>query len=149
MKKLAYIFLICFPSLALGENIKLSCNLNLTVDYSFSTSEKKNITDIVEVSIYPNAKFIIPEVLASVRAKPAENNADYSATDLSDPNKWSISVKSKGTTDKVSSVETAIVIDRNTGVIIYDSSTNFKNGTWIREYGNGNCQKIDTSKKKF
>ena len=148
MKKLA-LFLIFFPTWVLGENIKLSCNLNLTDKYSTGHSEKTNITDIIEVSIYRNGKFIIPEVLGSVRAKAGENNTDYSAVDLSDANKWSISAKYSGRSDKISSGETSFVIDRNTGFILYDQLTNFADGAWMRTYGNGNCQKIDTSKKKF
>ena len=45
MKKLAYIFLICFPSLALGENVKLSCNLNLTDNYSTGNSTPFHLRD--------------------------------------------------------------------------------------------------------
>jgi hypothetical protein len=149
MKKFAYIFLIFFPSWALGEDIKLSCNLNLTEMYSTGHSEKKNITDIVEVSIYPDSKFIISEVLGTVVFIPEKFSTDYSASDLSNPNKWSISEKRNGTTGKISTTETSFAIDRNTGFITYNNSTKFKNGDWLREYGNGNCQKVDTSKKKF
>ena len=124
-------------------------NLNLTEMYSTGHSEKKNITDIVEVSIYPDSKFIISEVLGTVVFIPEKFSTDYSASDLSNPNKWSISEKRNGTTGKISTTETSVAIDRNTGFITYNNSTNFKNGDWIREYGNGNCQKVDTSKKKF
>ncbi len=149
MKNLAYIFLIFFSTWAFGEDIKLSCNLNLTEDFSTGNSYKKSITDIIEISIMPNAKFIIPQVLASVSAVPATYSTDYSAADLSDSNKWSINQRRLYSTGKISSDEISFAIDRNTGFITYNNLTNLKNGAWLREYGNGNCQKVDTTKKKF
>jgi hypothetical protein len=148
MKKLAYIFLFSFSLWAHGEEIKLSCNLDITDDYSSGNSEKKSITDVIEVTITPNAKFIIPQVLASASAVPATYSKDNSAADQSDSNKWSI-IQKRQYTGNISSTEASIVIDRNVGFITYDYLTKFKNGTWIRTYGNGNCQKIDTTKKKF
>lgn len=149
MKNLAFVFLFFFSTWVFGEDIKLSCNLKITEYHSTGQSEKKSITDVIEVSIMPNAKFIIPQVLNSVGADIENNTTDNFATDFSDSNKWSIRQRILKNTGSISSTETSFVIDRNTGFITYNCVTKFKDGIWVREYGNGNCQKIDTTKKRF
>lgn len=149
MKKLIFIFVLFISTRILGEEIKLSCNLNLVRNFSSGYSEKENITDIIEVSIHPRGKFILPKVLSSVHVLEPEVDPNYSAIDQSDLNKWEISITNRRGTKEISSVQTRFFIDRNSGLITYDSTTNFFNGDWLMTTGNGNCSKVDLTKKKF
>ena len=67
-------------------------------------------------------------------------------TDKSDSTKWDISI----TTNLPNrTIMKSIRIDRNLGKIWYTFDVGYKTGLFVMEKGEGNCKKVDVTKKKF
>jgi hypothetical protein len=149
MKKSVFVFLLFFSNFAWSEVIKLSCNINLTYQSSNGESEKRNINEILEVLILKKHKSIIPmaQSIASVSTIKDENT--IFVDDFSDDNKIDLTTHRNVINSTINDVKTIIRIDRNTGQIFYSSENNFKAGRQLTISGNGNCEKVNVSKKKF
>jgi hypothetical protein len=147
MKKHLLILILLFTSNILyAVEIKLSCDIEVEVTYWTGNTEKKQVTNIVTIADQgARGKFIISSGshIRSVTTKESENR---SVTDLSDSNSWEITNEVTSQNDVVT---TFLKIDRNTGKFFYDSFQKSKDGKDIRFEGRGNCEKVDTAKKKF
>lgn len=122
--------------------LKLTCNMDIKKTYSSGREEIIRIKPILEVFQLGSHVSIIPDTneLASVSMRTGNGRI---VENYSDANKWSIfnKIERNGTTS-----ETSITIDRNTGRIVY--SHDYKDGA-ITVYGEGVCEKVDLSKRKF
>jgi hypothetical protein len=149
MKKITFLFLLFFSNFSWSEEIKLSCNINLTHQHSNGESEKSNINEILEISIFKKNKIILPmtDTIASVSTRRDDNT--ISIDDFSDDNKIDLTTHRKIMHSTITDVKTSIRIDRNTGKIFYSRESNFKDGTQLAVSGNGSCEKVNVSKKKF
>ena len=147
MKKLLIsIFFILISSNSHAVETKLSCDIKVTITYWTGNTEKKQIINIVTISDQGEGRKFITwsgQYIRSVTTKESENR---SVTDLSDSNNWNITNE---VTSKDEIVTTFINIDRNTGNLFYQSFQKSQNGKDIAFEGTGNCEKIDTAKKKF
>lgn len=149
MKKNVFVFLLFFSNFAWSEEIKLSCNINLIIQHSNGISEQKNINDILEISAYKKFISIIPmgDVIGSINT--SKNDNTISVDDFSDANKFDITNYRKVNNSSIAENKTTIRIDRNTGNIFYFMESNFKDGSKLTTTGNGSCEKINLTKKKF
>ncbi len=131
---------ICFAS---TEKVKLSCKLEILVIYSDGYREKLNKTALFEVSFSENYLYIasLTDDFASVTTN--KRTITKYISNRSDDNRWDLSNHDILHNDDSF---TRIMIDRNTGQILY--TRNWKNST-IETQGHGFCSKVDTSKKKF
>lgn len=149
MKIITFLFLLLFSNFSWSEEIKLSCNINLVYKHSNGISEQKNINEILEISISKKFIGIIPmgDVINSITT--SKNDNTISVDDYSDANKFDITKHNKVINSLINETKTTIRIDRNTGNIFYFTESNFKDGSILTTTGNGSCEKINLSKKKF
>lgn len=149
MKKNVFVFLLFFSNFAWSEEIKLSCNINLTIQHSSGAMEQKNINEILEISILKNFTSIIPmgDDIGSITT--FKDNNTTSVDDYSNDSKFDITKRYKVNNSSINDGQTTIRIDRNTGNIYYFKESNFKDGSQITSTGNGRCEKINLTKKKF
>jgi hypothetical protein len=148
MKKLSLLFFLFLISINCeAEEIKLSCNISKTVSYSSGKVENEKLYEIFEIYEYLDKIFIrsssdsgnFPSVSShSKTADKVYNNSNQ--------RKWDI--RNDFTDENGNSHTTSIVIDRNSGKIFTKAEMTTKSG-FIRGIGDGTCEKIDTTKKKF
>jgi len=143
-------FALMMPIICSSQDIeiKLSCQLTLVNSYITGLKERSTVEEILEVTQYKKPEYlaIIPAsdsgTLASVTTGKTANI--ISIQNYSDDNKWSLSNTTKSRQGYVAI--TSITIDRNSGKIFY--FRDFRDGQLVIE-GQGNCKKIDTTKKLF
>ncbi len=138
-KIMIIVLLVVFKTAHANEEITLNCNVTVLVNGNPNEKITRNI--IVEVSQIGSDLFIISddEFIGSVSTKRSNNTLKIS--NLSDANKWSISVANnhpKGL------FENMITINRNTGKF---SQYGVLNGFTMSS--NGVCQKVNTNKRLF
>lgn len=124
-------------------DIKLNCRLTITVNQSSGATEKNTKNVIVEVVQTSRYLSILPndfDVGAVATRKLADTDIVHN---LSDSNKWDLT-NIRNREGKVT--EVTIQIDRNTGIM--KTYLNFNQGRIVTE-SSGNCEKVDTTKKKF
>ena len=147
-RKIIIFSVFLYPIFCFGQNveIKLNCQLSLTKRYISGTVERELVKEIYEVYQSNNFLSMIASSdsgkLGSVSTTNHTNT--ISIENESNQNKWHLKKTWKGQSGAVSVV--SINIDRNTGNIFYFD--NFDFGKIVSE-GQGQCQKIDTSKKLF
>jgi hypothetical protein len=128
--------------------IKLSCQLTLVNSYITGQKERSTVEEILEVTQYKRLEFlsIIPigdgGTLGSISTRNTDNI--ISVENLSDDNKWSLSNTAKSSQGYI--VKTSLTIDRNSGKIFY--FRDFRDGQLVIQ-GQGNCKKVDATKKLF
>ena len=128
--------------------VKLGCQLTLVNSYITGLKERSTVEEILEVTQYKKPEYlaIIPASesgsLASVSTGKTANT--ISIQNYTDDNKWSLTNTVKSSQGFVAT--TSITIDRNSGKIFY--FRDFRDGQLIIE-GQGNCKKIDTTKRLF
>lgn len=137
------IFLISVSSVVSAQDeLKLMCNLQVKKMYRSGNQEFFNVKSIVQVNDYGNQLSIIPdgEELSSVATYSLANRT---FDNFSNRNKWDLTntVVREGRKSI-----TNITIDRNTGRIVY--SRDWNDGV-ILSNGEGSCEKIDISVRKF
>ena len=149
LQQLKAIILIAF-TFAIGNalaqvDIKLSCTLTMTSSYSTGHKEQEIQTEIFDVSQSKGFLAILSTSADFASLSTQKRGIVIDAVDLSDDNRWHLTntIKNK-INGKLSTHQ--IIIDRNSGQIFYKSD--FEEGRLMKQ-GNGNCSKIDTSKKKF
>ncbi len=150
MKKHLLILILLFTSniLYAGE-IKLSCDVNLTISYASGNEENKKIHEMYIINEFSYFTSILPASnsgnLPSVVTKVKVGTVD-SVINNSDENRWDIinTVTRNGNFHKVS-----VVIDRNSGSIYTSHDMKSKDNVITSFIGTGNCEKVDTVKKKF
>jgi hypothetical protein len=148
MKKLIFFVLILFSSIVCSEELKLSCNIKLTTNYDDGTTENGQYSEVFAIKDLGKHKFIIPTSNTFGSVSTLEGSKTLSIKDFSDSSKWDISVENNGLKEGVT-YTTTIRIDRNVGKIWY-SHTFFRDGkVRIEDLGNGDCEKINVTKKKF
>jgi hypothetical protein len=143
-------FALMMPLICIGQDIeiKLSCQLTLVNSYISGLKERSTVEEILEVTQYKRPEYlaIIPVSdsgsLASVTTGKTSNI--ISVQNYSDDNKWSLTNTVKSSQGFAAT--TSITIDRNSGKIFY--FRDFRNGQLVIE-GQGNCKKVDTTKKLF
>jgi len=149
MKKILLILVLLFTSnLLYAVEIKLSCDVNITLSYPSGSGENRKIHEIYQIRETSSGTSIIPNsntgLLPFVATFGAEN---INVIDNSDQNKWDI-----WNTRNINgnSYILSVIIDRNSGQIFTSTLILSKNnkGSTLFE-GIGSCQKVDTSKKKF
>ena len=146
-KKIIIFFGFIFSIFCFGQNvdIKLSCQLSLTSRHINGTVERELVKEIYQVFQNNTILLIFANSdsgkLGSVGT--SKNPNTISIENESNQNKWHVK-----TTNKHNSgvFVTSINIDRNSGDIFYYQNHDF--GKLITD-GQGQCQKIDTSKKLF
>ena len=149
MIRIFLISLTMISSVVMSEEVKLklSCNITITTEYPSGRVEKNRVKELFEIDDYGTDKFIIPlsDQFSSISTIKRDNVLFIS--DISDSNKWDIKKTIKGS--KVgSTITTSYIIDRNSGMIWYSSEIDNTKGI-LKEIGLGECEKINTEKKKF
>jgi len=150
MKKTLSFFALMLPLICNSQDIEVKLNCQLILVNSYITGHKERITveEIFEVTQYKKSEYlaIIPVsdsgLLASVISGKTPNT--ISVQNYSDDNKWSLTNTVKSGQGSVS--KTSITIDRNSGKIFY--FRDFRDGQLVSD-GQGNCKKVDTTKKLF
>ena len=134
---------------AFAEDIKLKCSMQISYSSTFEASEKSQ-EDVV-FSIDKNMIHVEnsgSRIRSLYRFSSPPKLISY---DFSDSSKWSVSNQDNSV--PVISASTKITIDRNTGSISYQATTEIiKSGintgsTEVR--GRGTCEKVDVTKRKF
>ena len=153
MKKLLLIIYLLSIT-AHAEEIKLQCNVTSKYTESSGKSKRESGTAIIDIDTSSPLYFevsssiaVFNDVSILVRNKD-DNEWKISIVNNSNSSKWDIShdvnVKVKNTYARE-----RIIIDRNTGNVIYrksfTSSSNQTNTTEVT----GTCSKVDTTKRKF
>jgi hypothetical protein len=144
MKKHLLILILLFTSniLYAGE-IKLSCDINLTISYPSGREENKKVREIYEIdestyiSIFPVSNLEVLPHAISHKNNPINN---------SNQNKWDI--QNKFTRGEFSYI-TSVIIDRNSGQIFTSIEATKKGFEALTTKGIGGCEKVDITKKKF
>ena len=146
MKKHLLILILLFTSNILyAGQIKLSCDINLTISYSSGNEENKKIREIYEIDESSNGITIIPVSNTGLSPSVSTYRTGDSVNN-SDENKWDI--KNKSTIQGNSHI-TSVTIDRNSGQIFTSHEMIKKDNKTTTFIGIGSCEKVDTSKKKF
>jgi hypothetical protein len=142
MKKFIFLLLIFFSPIIYAEEIKLSCVINLQTTYDNGSSETHRYNEIFTVTDKGKFKSIVP-TSSNFQSVTVFDNRVLDGSKLS---RWDI-VEGKKTGHGNSL--TTITIDRNTGKIWYKNIVTFlQRDSWVQK-GEGDCEKIDVSKKKF
>jgi hypothetical protein len=146
MKKLLLIVVLLFTSnILFAGQIKLSCDINLTITYSSGNEENKKIREVYEIDESPIGTTIIP--ISNTGFSPSVSTYRTSnSVNNSDENKWDI--KNNHTIQGNSHI-TSVTIDRNSGQIFTSHEMIKKDNKVTTFIGIGSCEKVDTSKKKF
>ena len=124
---------------------KLSCQITDKKEYS--NVEKPVISNYVDVVSIEDDGFTkyITMTKTNISIFTLKTNDDV-ITDKSDSTKWDISI----TTNLPNrTIMKSIRIDRNLGKIWYTFDVGYKTGLFVMEKGEGNCKKVDVTKKKF
>lgn len=124
-------------------DIKLNCRLTITVNYSSGATEKNTKNVIVEVYQTSSHLSILPNDTDVGAVATRKISSTDTVTNLSDSNKWDLT---NVRTREGRVTEITIQIDRNTGLM--KSYLNSNQGRIVIE-SSGNCEKVDTTKKKF
>jgi hypothetical protein len=147
LKRKIIIFFL-YPIFCFGQNvdIKLSCQVSLTYRHSNGIVERDLVKEIYQVYQSNTILLIFASSdsgkLGSVGTSKSPDT--ISIENESNQNKWHLKTTSK---DKSGIVfVTSINIDRNSGNIFYYQNYDFAK---LVTEGQGQCQKIDTSKKLF
>ncbi len=142
--KIFYTAIFLMPTFVLADvDIKLNCKLLINQSFNSGATERNTRNVVVEVLQIANYLSIITNDndLGSVGTK--KTPTVESIENFSDSNKWDLTTI---TSREGRITRTSIQIDRNTGLMTYYQD--FNKGRIIVN-ANGNCEKIDTSKKKF
>lgn len=151
MKKIIYILFLIYPLSVLSEEIKLSCNMKRKVMNSHLADQDYTETIIFEVFDFGKNKSIIPNSDQYASVGTSKYEGVQNTTDNSDKNKWDITQVYSSPKSSGSSI-TTIRIDRNSGSIYYTSNFSAKienNSLLILTTATGECEKVNTIKKKF
>jgi hypothetical protein len=149
LSKKTIIFLsFLYPFFCFSQNvdIKLSCQISLTTRYISGTVERDLVKEIF--TVYQSNNFL--SIIASSDSglfgsvTTSHHSGTISIENESNSNKWHLKVKFIGQSGKMN--DYSINIDRNSGSIFYNSDFDF--GKLVKQ-GQGQCQKIDSSKKLF
>jgi hypothetical protein len=125
-----------------STNIQLTCKLDIEKNYRNSTNQNFKKDILIDISEINNQIFIIPKSeLGSITTNP--KSISDSANNLSNDKVWNITNTSKS--DGVV-FERTIQIDKNTGVIFYNS--NFDEGKIITA-AKGFCQNTNRNSRKI
>jgi len=140
MKKLIFILLITSSTIVHSEEIKLSCRINLVTSFENGSTESHQYNEIFTVR--DDGKFI--------SIQPTSSNFESVTTEhgygINNSSQWNIT---SGKRNSFRSTLTTIQIDRNTGKIWYKNNTVIiKKDSWSSK-GEGDCEKVDVTKKKF
>jgi len=143
-------FALMMPFFCIGQNIeiKLSCQMIFDRTYMSGAKERSTVEEVLEVTQYKQLEFlsIIPigdsGTLASISTRNTDNV--ISVQNFSDDNKWSLSNATKSSQGYVA--KTSLTIDRNSGKIFY--YRDWRDGQLIIQ-GQGNCKKVDSTKRLF
>ena len=130
-----------------AEEVKLKCLMRISYSSTFDASEK--LQENVMLSIDKNMIHVENSGSRLIGLFRFSSPPKLIASDFSDSNKWS--VINQDNSVPVASVSSKITIDRNTGNISYQATTQiFKSGKNIGSSevrGQGTCEKVDTNKK--
>jgi hypothetical protein len=150
MKKLIFILSFFLLNSAIAQNTKLLCDITLREDDNGKITSQK-IKTRVEVSVFKDGNiFIIPDnSLYPVTTEKSELTLEI--INYSTLSTWKIQ---NTNIEKITGAHyaTTITIDRNAGTISYYHLFMLKDNkslTISTTTGFGNCEKIDTNKKKF
>jgi hypothetical protein len=144
-KNLFFIFLFLVSNLAFSEEVKLSCNMKVIKLYSTGSQEKLDMNETFEIVDLGNVRSITPLSANFNGVTTSSFEGKVSHDDYSSPNKWHL--KEVATADDAY-IETTIRIDRHSGKISYTGTFKNSKGS-ITTNADGDCKKIDTTKKKF
>lgn len=144
MKKILFLVLVAFSTLINAQEVNLICDLTFQSDAS-GRNETQKFRTRVEVLQTKDYLSIIPDsdLLGSVSTSKRENS---NFTNYSTGTKWDLQRRSHS---KDGILNVHIIIDRNAGTMSYNSSFLHTNTLITNSRAFGECQKIDTSKKKF
>jgi len=124
--------------------LKLNCRLQIYTDSDSGASERKTRNVVMEVYQSVESISILPNDDALNPVTTNKNPFNISTNNYSNANKWEIT--NIDSLEGKKNIRVSIQIDRNTGAMNYYSDYN--KGQFITR-ANGNCEKIDTTKKKF
>ncbi len=144
MKKLLFsIFLILTSSNSQAVETKLSCDIKLITTFvNLGHKEEERFTEIITITEV--GKKVFMETSSGKLAGVMVSN-DTSHKNLSDKNKWYI-INNNKIEDR--NIEVTYKIDRVVGVFHYYYRSEGNVDLTTAE-GNGSCQKIDATKRKF
>ncbi len=144
MKKILLIVVLLFTSSILyaGE-IKLSCDINLTITYPSGRQENKKVREIYEID---ESTYITIFPVSNLEVLPHAHSHKNNPINNSNQNKWDI--QNKFARGEFSFI-TSVIIDRNSGQIFTLIEAIKKDSEALTTKGIGSCEKVDTTTKKF
>ena len=126
-----------------NTDIKLNCILTISMNHSSGTTERNTKNVIVEILQTSSHLSILPNDSDVAAVSTRKLSSTDTVNNLSDSNRWDLT---NIRTREGRVTEVTIQIDRNTGLM--KAYQNFNQGRIIVD-ASGNCEKVDTSKKKF
>lgn len=145
VKYIYFGFLLLVSNLVFSEEIKLSCYMKVVKIYSTGSQEKLDMNEIFEIIDLGNVRSITPLSANFNGVTTRSFEGKVSHDDYSSPNKWHLKEEAS---DNGAYIETTIRIDRHSGKISYIGTFKNSKGS-ITTNADGDCKKIDTTKKKF
>ena len=152
MSTIKFITLCAFylPFICNGQIVetKLNCQLNTKTTIQKGGdiySEKETINVIFEIQQLNSNFGIFTDNSIIPNLSTIKKDNIVSVTNNSDSNKWSLNNIVK---TKVLLSDTTIIIDRNTGILLYVQKIN-QNNSQVDTEGQGTCKKVDTTKRLF
>ena len=151
MKKLIFLIVLCFISNYLpAKEIILSCNINLTSYFSTGGEEKEYYQEHIKISEIQTKRGIerviegMSNKLLGVGSVKMENRV---INDFSSDTEWFITNNWKPPKQEHTA---SYRINRYSGRMTYSSFSSFNSGnSFLNKSGDGTCEIIDTTKKKF
>ena len=149
MKKFLILLALSFVSLqVLGKEINLQCQGTYESKVDGRTFEKRN--GIVNVAVHDVNGFVYIQAsgLYTIGVTNQKGDGIYYVDDRTTDNKWSITSKTSDSVWRDS--ETNFEINRSTGYLkIWQSTDSRKYGCCTSVEIIAQCEKVDTTKKKF
>lgn len=146
MRNVIFALFIMYSQIGWSIEIKLICNIDVSTSYSNGHEEKERLSELFIITDDSNYKSIISSSTNFVSVSNQTMPEISDVKDFSDSNRWYIA--NTQTNPQGSTMTTTIKIDRNVGSIFY-SSIFSKGQSYARTIGSGDCEKVNTSKKKF
>lgn len=148
MKKLIFILSFFLLNSAYAQDINLLCDISLSENKIGKITSQKIKTRVEITDNKDGNVWIIPDSNLIGSTSTIKHLNTTNVINRSNLTKWHIE-KSSTLQDSNGTSHHTFIIDRNSGTISYDSTIKIDNLGSVHTTGFGNCEKIDTNKRKF
>lgn len=125
---------------ASASTVKLQCTIIEKNEFSSGAIEKNTDVIILDIDTFPTGTIITGSGDSQIAIASVKTGSSTDIVDASDSGKWDISANSI-------KFRRQLRIDRNTGALYYQSLPNNRVG--VAQTVTGQCEKVDTTKRKF